>query len=47
MTIKMDLRTGRRIATWAVGATPVALAADGDQVWVASFGNSTLLRVRL
>jgi hypothetical protein len=43
----MDLRTGRRIATWAVGATPVALAADGDQVWVASFGNSTLLRVRL
>jgi len=43
----MDLRTGRPLTRWAVGATPVAVAADGDQVWVASFGNSTLLRVRM
>jgi len=41
----IDLRTGRRVATWAVGATPVAVAAGAGQVWVASFGNSTLLRV--
>jgi DNA-binding beta-propeller fold protein YncE len=42
----LDLRTGRRLATWAVGATPVAVAADGGEVWVANFGNSTLSLVR-
>jgi hypothetical protein len=40
----LELRTGRRLATWSVGATPVAVAADGVDVWVASFGSSTLLR---
>ena len=43
---EMDLRTGHRLATWAVGATPVAVVAEGEQVWVANFGNSTLLRIR-
>jgi DNA-binding beta-propeller fold protein YncE len=42
-----DLRTGHVVASWAVGFTPVAVAAAGNQVWVASFGNSTLLRVRV
>jgi hypothetical protein len=38
----LDRRSGRRVATWAVGATPVAVAATDDQVAVASFGNSTI-----
>jgi hypothetical protein len=42
----LHLRTGRRIADWAVGATPVAIAAGGDRVWVANFGNSTLSSIR-
>ena len=41
----LDLRTGRQIADWAVGATPVAVAAGRDRVWVASFGNSTLTSI--
>jgi hypothetical protein len=42
----LDLRTGRRIADWAVGATPVAVAVGRDRVWVASFGNSSLSSIR-
>ena len=42
----LDLRTGRQLASWAVGATPVAVASDGGEVWVANFGNSTLSLVR-
>jgi hypothetical protein len=43
---EMNLRTGQRLGTWAVGTTPVAVAAENDQVWVATFGNSTLSRIR-
>jgi hypothetical protein len=41
----LELESGRRLATWAVGATPVAVAADATSAWAASFGSSTLLRV--
>jgi hypothetical protein len=43
---EMNLRTGQRLGSWAVGTTPVAVAAENDQVWVATFGNSTLARIR-
>jgi hypothetical protein len=43
----LELGSGRRLATWAVGATPVAVAADAREAWAASFGSSTLLRVPL
>jgi hypothetical protein len=41
----LDLRSGRQIGDWAVGATPVGVAAGRDRVWVASFGNSTLMSI--
>jgi hypothetical protein len=42
--VRYDPRSGNR-ASVSVGARPIGLAVDGDRVWVASSGISTLERV--
>jgi DNA-binding beta-propeller fold protein YncE len=41
---ELDLETGRVVATQPTGETPVALAADPNAAWVASFGDETVAR---
>jgi hypothetical protein len=43
---ELDLETGRVVATLPTGETPVALAADANAAWVASFGDGTIARYR-
>lgn len=43
----LDARTHRLVAERKIGETPVALAADGDVVFVATFNDGTLSRVHL
>lgn len=43
----LDARTHRLVAERKIGETPVALAADGDAVFVATFNDETLSRVHL